>query len=43
MAFADITLAGRPGGSVRGIVRGEGVLLFFIETGTSLDIYAIAR
>lgn len=42
-AAVDIPLEGSPIGAVRGILRSGSRLFFFVETGSSLEMYAIAR
>jgi hypothetical protein len=39
----EIALDGAPEGTVRGIVEADARLLFFVDTGSSLDVYAIDR
>ena len=42
-ATQDVVLDGSPSGTVRGIVRADTRLLFFVDTGAALEIYAISR
>jgi hypothetical protein len=42
-APAQIELQGSPVGTVQGIVRADARLLFFVDTGGTLDIYAVSR